>query len=288
MKRKMTISFRILVFTLISTIAMITIPVTAQTDMSQGFTEVFILSLATYIMEYRWLAAINIAITVSLLWLLVKRYSDGVRTALHTYFAVLTFIPLFLLMNHITRSLRDVDALRARAYELFGITSIPEAMINPSTSSWGRIGYVLNIGMFVLTIAGSVLWLWDIRKKEVVWDYSGMPRWQKWLTWILVFYGMTYLHAMMFGWFLGGIFDIFLLFGLYPCPINMVLVSLLTPLVPKVNKKLFVVICLMAIMGAIGNQMIGTSVNMDAIAVAPAGIYGLVMLWRSMRRKTTI
>ena len=91
---------------------------------------------------------------------------------------------------------------------------------------------------------------------------------------------------MAFGWVLLGRFEIFLMFGLYPCPINLTLVAILAPLAPRVNKPMYIAICLMAILGAFYNQTIGMSINLDAFAVSPVGVYGLIMLWRSTRKKT--
>jgi hypothetical protein len=246
--------------------------------------ETFFLALGTYIMEYRMLAAVNIVITVAVLWLLINRYSNRIRTFTHIYFAILSFYPLFLLGYYIIRSLQDIDALRLRAAELIGVINFPDIVYGGSAPpAW--LQNAVYLIMFSLMVIGPILWLYDIKKKATVWDYSGIPRWQKYLTWILVFYGLTYLHALPFVWFMAGIFKIFLMYGLYPCPINLVQVALLAPLAPKVNKPLYVVVCLAAIMGAVGNQIIGISVNLDAMAVTPVGIYGLVMLWRSIRKK---
>ena len=248
-------------------------------------TEVFLLALASYIMEYRLIAAINIVATVLILWLLVKRYSNKVRTLAHIYFAVLSVYPIFLLGSHLMRSLRDIDGLRDRFFEQFGLTSLPEAMLGSTSPPPAWVSSAIMFTIFGLTICIPILWIWDIKKKQTVYDYTGIPRWQKWLTVVLIFYGLTYIHAMMFGWVLLGRFDIFLMFGLYPCPINLTLVAILAPLVPRVNKPMYIAVCLMAIMGAFYNQTIGMSINLDALAVSPVGVYGLIMLWKATRKK---
>jgi hypothetical protein len=249
--------------------------------------ESFILGLAVYVMEYRLLAAVSIVTTVLILWLLVKRYSENVRKVMHVYFAILNFYPLFLLAYNIMGASGNIEALRARAFELLGLTHIPEALfVDVEPLPW-RIQMIFYLILFLLTVSGAILWLYDIKKKQNVYDYTKMPRWQRYLTLFLLFYGLTYVHAMMFGIILGGIgIQLFLMYGLYPCPVNLVFVAILAPLVPKVNKPLYVVTCLMAICGAFYNQMIGISVNLDALAVTPVGVYGLIMLWRS-RRPTT-
>ena len=250
--------------------------------------EVFLLALASYIMEYRHIATINVVATVLILWLLLKRYSNKVRTLAHIYFAVLSFYPLLLIGNHLMRVLRDVDSLRQRFFEQFGLTSIPEAMLGSTNPPPQWVSSAIIFTIFILTVCIPILWIWDIKKKQTVYDYTGIPRWQKWLTVILVFYGITYIHAMTFGWVLLGRFDLFLMFGLYPCPINLTLVALLAPLAPRVNKPLYIAICLMAILGAFYNQTIGMSLNLDALAVSPVGVYGLIMLWRSTRKSTIV
>ena len=251
-------------------------------------TEVFLLALASYIMEYRLIAAINVVSTVLILWLLLKRYSNKVRTLTHIWFAVLSFYPLFLIGNHLMKSLGDVDALRARFFEQFGLTSIPEAMLGSTTPPPAWVSSAIIFSIAILTVCIPILWIWDIKKKQTVYDYTGIPRWQKWLTVFLVFYGLTYIHALMFGVFLLGRFEIFLMFGLYPCPINLVLVAILAPLASRVNKPMYIAICLMAILGAFYNQTIGMSVNLDALAVSPVGVYGLIMLWRATRKRTIV
>jgi len=250
--------------------------------------EVFLLALASYIMEYRLIAAINVVATGLILWLLVKRYSNKVRTLAHVYFAVLSVYPIFLLGSHLIRSLRDVEGLRERFFEQYGVTSLPEAMLGSTNPPPQWVSNAIMFTIFILTIIIPVLWIWDIKKKQTVYDYTGIPRWQKWLTGILVFYGLTYIHAMAFGWILLGRFDLFLMFGLYPCPINLTLVAILAPLAPRVNKPMYIAVCLMAIMGAFYNQTIGMSINLDALAVSPVGVYGLIMLWRSTRQKSRL
>ncbi len=241
--------------------------------------------MALYIMEYRPLAAVTVGITVLILWFLVKKYSNSIRTIAHVYFAILTFYPLFLLGYYITGVPRRFSELQARAAELLGVTSFPEALfveVEP-LPMWVMTGFFLT--MSILAVGGAIFWLYDIKKKQNVYDYTKMPKWQKYLTLFLVFYGLTYLHAMLFGSILGGRPDIYLMYGLYPCPVNLVLVAILVPLVPRVNKPLYVIMCFYAIGGAFFNQMIGLSVNLDALAVSPVGVYGLIMLWRSMRQK---
>ncbi|MCK4952771.1 hypothetical protein KAS14_03220, partial [Candidatus Bathyarchaeota archaeon] len=247
---------------------------------------VFLLALASYILKYKLVAAISIVGTVLILWLLLKRYSNKVRTLTHIWFAFLSFYPLFLIGSHLAKSMGDIDGLRASFFELTGLTGIPEAMLGSTSPPPAWVSSAIILSIAVLTVCIPILWIWDIKKKQTVYDYTGIPRWQKWLTVFLVFYGITYIHAMAFGWFLLGRFEVFLMFGLYPCPINLVLVAILAPLAPKVNKPMYIAVCLMAILGAFFNQTIGMSINLDAFAVSPVGVYGLIMLWRSTRKKT--
>jgi len=255
--------------------------------------EPFLLSLAVYIYEYKMIATANIVVTAILLLLLVRRYSEKVRVIMHVYFASLTLSSFLLLFSYVWRSINNIDELRARAQELIGISSLPSEMIGAGAEpmpSW-----VLTTAfalMLTLVLMATLLWIYDIRKKQTVWDYSGLLRWQKYLTWFLVFYGLTYFHAFFFGVYIAMISDvpitIWLMYGLYNCPVNLLFVAILAPLVPRVNKPLYVVICVMAIFGAFFNWMIGLSVNLDAFSVLPVGIYGLVMLWRATRKKAVL
>jgi len=252
--------------------------------------EPFLLSLAVYIYEYKILAAANIVATIVVLSLLVKRYSRNIRVITHVYFALLTLSSFLLLVSYVWRSINNIEGLRNRAQELIGVSSLPPAMIGAGaepTPWWALI--TAFVFMLALVLVATVLWVYDIRKKQTVWDYSGIPRWQKYLTWFLVFYGLTYFHAFFFGISIAMVSSIpvtiWLMYGLYNCPVNLLFVAIMAPLVPKVNKPLYVAICIMAIVGAFFNWLIGLSVNLDALSVLPVGIYGLVMLWRAPKRK---
>ena len=76
---------------------------------------------------------------------------------------------------------------------------------------------------------------------------------------------------------------------LFNCPINTFFVALLAPLAPRVNKPLYISIFLMAFMGAFALQtMIGLSVNLDALAVGPVGVYGIFMLWKATKKPALV
>jgi hypothetical protein len=254
--------------------------------------EPFLLSLAVYIYEYKMLAAANIVATAVSLGLLVKRYSEKVRAILHVYFAGLTLSSFLLLSSYVWRSITNLNGLRSRAQELMGISSLPPEMIGAGAEPmpfWVLV--TAFVGMLILAVAAAGLWLYDIKQKQTVWDYSGIPRWQKYLTGFLVLYGLTYFHAFFFGVYIamasGLPITIWLMYGLYNCPVNLLLVAVLAPLVPRVNRPLYIAICVMAIFGALFNWIIGLSVNLDAFSVLPVGIYGLLMLWRATRKPTT-
>ena len=252
--------------------------------------EDFLLAMSVYIMEYRPLAALTIVITLTFLALiLLKKFNNKVRAAMHVFFAILSFYPMLLLAYAIGRGMSNTESLHARALAYFGFTDFPPGLIGePVTPPW-PIQLTFYLLLFALTIIIPILWIWDIRKKGTVYDYSNVPRWQKYLTIFLVFYGISYIHAMMYGVVLGGVPELFLMFGLYPCPINLTLVALLAPLTPnKVYKPLYIAVCIMAILGAFYNQMIGISVNLDAMSVTPVGIYGLVVLWWRSRKKPAV
>jgi len=254
----------------------------------QGEIGDFLLAMAVYVIEYRPLAALTIGITVAFLVLLFKKFNNKVRAAMHVFFAILSFYPMLLLAYAIGRGISNAESLHTRAEAYFGFTEFPPGLIGePVTPPW-PIQMTFYLLLFALTIIIPILWIWDIRKKGTVYDYSNVPRWQKYLTIFLVFYGITYIHAMMYGVVLGGVVELFLMYGLYPCPINLTLVALLAPLVPKVNKPLYIAVCIMAILGAFYNQMIGISVNLDAMSVTPVGIYGLVVLWWRSRKKPAV
>jgi len=253
--------------------------------------EPFLLAMSTYIAEYRMVAAVHIAVTVIILWFLVKRYSENVRVVMHVYFAILTSSSFLLFVSYLLMALGDVDGLRDRAEELLGLRRLPSGMWTSGAEpapAW--LQYAFFAFMLVLVALATIFWLYDIRKKETVWDYSKMPRWQKYLTFFLVIYGLTYVHAFVFGVYFALIAGVspslYLMYGLYNCPVNLLFVAILAPLVPRVNKPLYVVICLMAMTGAFYNQIIGLSVNLDALAVSPAGVYGLLILWRARSKKT--
>jgi len=253
--------------------------------------ETFILALSVYITEYKMIAASNIAATIVILFLLAKRYSEKVRVIMHVYFAIITLSSFLLLSSSILNSLSNIERLRDRAQELLGLRELPSGMLaSGAEAAPAWLQYAFFALMLILVIITTTSWLYDIMKKKTVWDYSKMPKWQKYLTWFLVFYGLTYIHAFLFGVYFATVAgvspSVYLMYGLYNCPVNLVFVALLAPLVPKVNRPLYLAICLMAIMGSFYNQVIGLSVNLDALAVSPAGIYGLLMLWRSTRKKS--
>jgi hypothetical protein len=253
--------------------------------------ETFLLAMTTYIAEYKMLAAVEIVTTSVILFLLVRRYSENIRVVMHVYFAFLTLSSFLLLTLYMYNSLRNVDGLLNRAQELLGLRQLPSGMwtsgAEPAPAWLQLVFFALGL---VLAVLATVFWFIDIKKKQTIWDYSKMPRWQKYLTLFLVIYGLTYFHALLFGIYFAMVAGVspslYLMYGLYNCPVNLVFIALLAPLVPRVNKPLYITICLMAIMAAFFNWIIGLSVNLDAIAVSPAGIYALLMLWRSTRKKS--
>jgi len=251
--------------------------------------ELFLLALAVYVYEYRTIAAANIVVTAVILLLLAKKYSEKVRVIMHVYFAIVTFSSFFLLSSHVLHSIYNIEGLRARAQVLIGIRSLPPEMMVAGAEPmplWALAS--VFVFMLALVLVTTALWIYDIKKKQMVWDYSGISRSQKYLTWFLIFYALTYIHAFFFGVYIAMVsdipFTIWLMYGLYNCPVNLLFVAILAPLVPRVNKPLYIVICIMAIVGAFFNWMIGLSVNLDALSVLPVGIYGLLMLWKSTRK----
>jgi len=79
-------------------------------------TEDFLLAMSVYILEYRPLAALTIVITLTFLALiLLKRFNNTARAAMHVFFAILSFYPMLLLGSYITQATSNTDWLRERA-----------------------------------------------------------------------------------------------------------------------------------------------------------------------------
>jgi len=255
--------------------------------------EITILAITTYMLEFRLLALVNIVFTITILWLLVKKYRDSVRKVMHVYFTVLTFYMPFLLISYLNRVTKDVNALQDLSFQLVGLRALPPSMVVegvpiPTWLFWG-----LAILFFAATIVTVVSWLYDIKKRDTVYDYSKMPRWQKILTLFLVFYALTYFHSFIFGVYfsmVGGVpIPLFSQYGLWSCPANLLFVAILAPLVPRVNKPLYISVCVNSIIAPLLQQGIAPlAVNLDAMSVLPAGIYGLFMLWRATRKIASI
>jgi hypothetical protein len=251
--------------------------------------EITILAITTYMLEFRLLALFNIILTIVILWLLVKKYSEKVRKVMHVYFAFLTFYMPFLLMWYLNRVTKDINALQDLAYRLVGLRTLPSGMVVEGVPIPTWLFRAFAILFFAATIVTVVFWLYDIKKRETIYDYSKMPRWQKILTLFLIFYGLTYFHTFLFGVYfamVGGVpLPLFSQYGLWSCPTNLLFVAILAPLVPRVNKPLYISVCINSIIAPLLQQGVAPlAVNLDAMSVLPAGIYGLFMLWRSTRK----
>jgi hypothetical protein len=254
--------------------------------------EVTILAIVTYMIQFRLLALANIIFTIAILWFLVERYSDKVRKVMHVYFAFLTFYMPFLLVWYLMNVTKDISALQDRAYQLVGLRELPPGMVNEGFKIPAPVLLVFMLVFVAATTVTVVFWLIDIRARRTVYDYSKMPRWQKILTLFLIFYALTYFHSFLFGVYFaiaGGIpIPLFSQYGLWSCPVNLLFVAILTPLVPRVNKPLYLSVCVNSIIAPILQQGgIPIAVNLDALSVLPAGLYGLFMLWRANRTKST-
>lgn len=252
--------------------------------------EITILAVTTYMMDYRLLALANIVFTIVILWFLIKKYSESLRKVMHVYFAILTMYTLMLLIWYLYSATGNVTALQDRAFELLGFRSLPPGMVVEGITVPQPVFWAFSLLFLVMTVVTTVFWLYDIRKKKTVYDYSKMPKWQKYLTVFLVFYALTYFHSFLFGVYFaivaGVPIPIFSQYGLWSCPGNLLFVAILTPLVPKVNKPLFASVCINSIIAPLLQQGIAPiAVNLDALSVLPAGVYGLFMLWRATRKK---
>jgi hypothetical protein len=252
-------------------------------------TETTILAIVTYMIEYRLLALANIIFTIVILGLLVRKYSERVRKVMHVYFAILTFYMPFLLLRYLNTVTKDVNTLQNRAFQLVGLRELPPGMVVEGVTIPRWLFWGFSIIFFVATIVTVVFWLIDIKKRNTVYDYTKMPRWQKILTLFLAFYALTYFHSFLFGVYFAMVagvpIPLFSQYGLWSCPVNLLFVAILTPLVPKVNKPLYISVCLNSIIAPILQQGIAPiAVNLDALSVLPAGLYGLFMLWRTTRK----
>jgi len=251
--------------------------------------ETTILAIVTYMLEFRLLAFANIIFTIIILLLLIRKYSERVRKVMHVYFAVLTVYTPILLIWYLNLATRDVNALQDRAYQLVGLKALPPGMVSEGVTIPTSLFGALAILFFAATIGTVIFWLFDIKKRNTVYDYSKMPRWQKILTLFLVFYALTYFHSFLFGVYfaiVGGVpIPLFSQYGLWSCPSNLFFVAILAPLVPRVNKPLYVSVCVNSIIAPLLQQGIAPlAVNLDALSALPAGLYGLIMLWRSTRK----
>ena len=208
---------------------------------------------------------------------------------MHVYFAILTLYTPFLLMKYLNNALKDTEVLQDRFFQLIGLYGLPSGMISEGIRIPWLLLMSLSILFFILTIVGVIFWLYDIKKRDTIYDYSKMPRWQKFLTLLLIFYALTYFHSFLFGVYFaiaGGVSPpLFSQYGLWSCPSNLLFVAILAPLVPKVNKPLYLSICVNAIIAPLLQQGLAPlPVNLDALSVLPAGLYGLFMLWRSTKK----
>lgn len=252
--------------------------------------ETTVLAIVTYMLEFRLLALANIVFTVVTLWYLAKRYSERVRKVMHIYFAIHSSYTPLLLIWYLNNATKDTNALKDLAYELVGLRELPPGMISEGIRISTSLFYALAILFVVLTIVTVIFWLYDIRERDTVYDYSKMPKWQKILTLFLVFYALTYFHSFLFGVYfaiVGGVpVPLFSQYGLWSCPANLLFVAIMAPLVPRVNKPLYLSVCLNSVIAPLLQQGIAPlPVNLDALSVLPAGIYGLFMLWRATGTK---
>ncbi len=139
-------------------------------------------------------------------------------------------------------------------------------------------GTILGAPLFVVA---AVLFAWDIQKGKIQFRFPEI-RWQKYVTVLLIVCAFAY-PAIGYG--LGHVYPQACTFGTMPCPTTVFALALLAAAVPKVDKKVYIVLLVWAL-PAFGKCLGALNLYEDCILFW-AGVYALVVLvkkWKIIRR----
>ncbi|KYK32490.1 MAG: hypothetical protein AYK19_02965 [Theionarchaea archaeon DG-70-1] len=130
-------------------------------------------------------------------------------------------------------------------------------------------GTILGAPLFVLA---AVLFAWDMKEGKTQFR-SPETKWQKYVTALLIVCAFAY---PVIGYGLGHVYPKACTFGTMPCPTTVFALALLAAAVPKVDKKVYIVLLVWAL-PAFGKCLGALNLYEDCILFW-AGIYALAVL----------
>ncbi|MGB7532059.1 MAG: DUF6064 family protein [Halobacteriota archaeon] len=142
---------------------------------------------------------------------------------------------------------------------MFAIISVP-----PSLSPQFPI-----LGIILIVIA--LLFAMDIFAGKT--EFKLPDRGQRYFTLFLI--GCAFILYPLIGWIIHHHSLMTMLLGVFPCPTTIFSIALLAGAIPKVDKKVFVLLLCVALSSGIFGPMMG--IYVDFLLLVP-GVYGLVML----------
>jgi len=132
-----------------------------------------------------------------------------------------------------------------------------------------------------LFIIIAILFAVDVFAKKTEFRLPN-ARWQKYLTIFLIL--CTFLYPL-FEWFLGHCYPEICMIGVFPCPTTAFALALLTAAIPKVDKKVYILLLFWALPSV--SKCFGMWGAYEDCVLFGAGVYGLIMLiknWKVVRK----
>ncbi len=136
-------------------------------------------------------------------------------------------------------------------------------------------GKFFGIPLFVLL---GILMAWDIHANKIQLSLPDTS-WQKYLTVLLVLCSFLY---PLIGYAFGHYYPKSCTFGVMPCPTTVFALALLTAAIPKVNKKIYILLLLWAL-PAFGKCLGAMDLYEDCVLFW-AGVYAMIMLIKNWRK----
>jgi len=136
-------------------------------------------------------------------------------------------------------------------------------------------GKFLGIPLFILL---AILLAWDLRADRIQLKLPDRT-WQKYLTYFLVLCSFLY---PLIGYAFGHYYPKSCTFGVMPCPTTVFALALMTAAIPKVDKKVYILLLLWAL-PALGKCLGAMDLYEDCILFW-TGVYALTMLIKNWKK----
>jgi hypothetical protein len=142
-------------------------------------------------------------------------------------------------------------------------------------------GKFLGIPLFVLL---GILMAWDIHTNKIQLKFPGTT-WQKYLLVLLILCSFFY---PLIGYVFGHYYPKACTFGVMPCPTTVFALALLAASIPKVDKKIYILLLLWAL-PAVGKCLGAMDLYEDCVLFW-TGVYALILLiinWKKIGARST-